>query len=219
MQKIIIISILTGFITGCQFPQQKSEFSTKSQPDSLIQSTDKYDIKAYYPKFEQDATNKVVTGEINKVISDFKSVCEKTPVSDDWNNELYLKTDVSVAKDKYISVVLSIYQYAGGAHGNKTCSSMVINVQSNERYYLTDFFNGNVIETIQKPVRDKLNATLSTSEFVDVGTETLADFSVFSLTDSHITFWFAPYQVATYAEGTQKVSLSIADLPNFKWPE
>lgn len=219
MKNLINVFILSAIIFSCTFNTTKKQKSFEIYNDSIFIENDTYSIKANFPIIDNNLETNIIRDNVEQTIEEFKDNSPKDPSSDSYKNELLISTEIHTVKSNIISIILKYYQYTGGAHGNTFYSSMIINGETNESYQLSDFFEGNIMNMIQKPVRNKLNSTLSTPDFIDVGTETLADFNVFTLTDSSITFWFAPYQVATYSEGTQKVTLNFEDLPNFKWPK
>lgn len=218
MHKHIILLTLPLFI-GCM-PQKKGENTNLSfTNDSIITTTKAAEIKAYYPVFDNQYADSVIKTLVNQQIELFKETAGEEPISENWTNELNIQFEVAQYNEHLVTVVLDQYCFTGGAHGNTLFSKVVMDLKQRRIRILTDFFKGDPLASIQAPVRKQLKAQIDFHDFIDDGTATLKDFEVFSLNDSTITFYFTPYQVAPYAYGSQKVSLPLHSLPDFKKPE
>ena len=131
----------------------------------------------------------------------------KYALEDKMKYEMEVNYEEYFADGGIVSVVFNIYQFTGGAHGNTFIRSFVIDSKNKKRLGLADFFKGNGFKALQKTVREKLKKKLEYDESIDEGTAQPDDFSAFAVTNDKFIFWFSPYQVASYADGLQKVEI------------
>ncbi|MBE2183570.1 MAG: DUF3298 and DUF4163 domain-containing protein [Anaerolineae bacterium] len=138
---------------------------------------------------------------------------------------LYGTYETTQYSEDIVSLVYTIYQFTGGAHGNSYFWT-----------YTFDLVNGNVIsfDDVFLPGSDPL-AVIAPIAAAQI-TETLGDaadaqwiaegtgenpvnYQNFSLSADGITFYFPPYQVAFYAAGAQTVTIPFTDLAGVLAPE
>ena len=217
MQKILILLTLPLFI-GCM-PQKKGNRNTISfTNDSIVSNNNNAEIKAFYPVFGIQYADSVVKNLLDQQIALFRETVGEERISENWTNELNIQFEVAQYNEHLVTVVFDQYWFTGGAHGNTVFSNVVMDIQQRKNYVLTDFFKGNPLTSIQAPVREKLKSEIEFHDFINEGTASLKDFEIFAINDSLITFYFTPYQVAPYAYGSQRISLPLPSLPDFKRP-
>ena len=190
-----------------------------STTDSIIATTNTSDLKVYYPVFENQYADTVVKNMVNRQVELFNETVNEMDITENYTNELHIAYHIDQCQDHLVSVVFDQYWFIGGAHGNTVFSKAVMDVKHQKKYVLNDFFTGDPLTSIQEPVRQILKKLIDFHEFINDGTASTNDFEIFSINDSLITFYFTPYQVAPYAYGSQKVSLPLTSLTNFKLPE
>ena len=111
----------------------------------------------------------------------------------------------------YISFLLRLGGYVGGAHGYENLASFNYDVTAEKEIALSDLFpeDPDYLKTISEFVRRDLRRQLGNNANEDIllaGTEPNAEnFSVFTLLPGSVTFYFVEYQVAPYAAGSSKV--------------
>jgi len=139
--------------------------------------------------------------ETRKIMTDG----DKFPFYTSW-------TPVQVNED-YISFVLRLGGYLGGAHDFHAIASFNYDVKGKSEVALRDLFpnDPNYLKTISNFARKELRAKFGKNANEDMllaGTEpTLENFSVFTILPDSTTFYFGEYQVAPYALGESKVAL------------
>lgn len=218
MQKFIILLTLPFFI-GCMPNRKGNDTALSFTNDSIVSKNNIAEIKAYFPVFENRYADSVVKQLLDQRIALFKESVGEEPISENWTNELNIQYEVAQYNEHLITVVFDQYWFTGGAHGNTMFSNVVIDIQQRKNYNLADFFKGNPLASIQASVREKLKSEIEFRDFINEGTASLIDFEIFAVNDTMITFYFTPYQVAPYAYGSQRISLPLQALPNFKTPE
>lgn len=218
MYKLLALALLTTTI-GCTQQKKGVNHSFAFTNDSIVSTSQSSEIRAYFPVFDHQFADSVVGKMISQQIEQFKEAAGEGSTSDNWTNELNIQFKVEQHNGELVTVIFDQYYFTGGAHGNTIFANAVMDLRKGKTYNLTDFFNANPLASIQGPVREKLKTQIDFQDFINDGTASLKDFEIFSLNDSLITFYFTPYQVAPYAYGTQKVSLPLATLNDFKKPE
>lgn len=168
-----------------------------------------YKFNASYPVFNNEFVDNKISTRINQLKSDFESEIGEVQISENWKNEQGINVQVFYSSQGYISTLFYNYLFTGGAHGNTMLKSLVLDTEMKTELELGDVMKGSYFEKLQDLTREQLKEKLGYEGFVDEGTETVADFSVFVLSNDSISFYFPQYQVASYADGIQKVSFSI----------
>lgn len=116
------------------------------------------------------------------------------------------------------SLLLTIYEYSGGAHGNLGYKSFTYDVATGELYDLFDLFQDefNPMPLLSSLTQAQLLATISDmtdADWIASGTgEDPLNYQQWVLTETELVFLFPPYQVAAYAAGPQMVRIPLTDL-------
>ncbi|MBI1318860.1 MAG: DUF3298 domain-containing protein [Candidatus Hydrogenedens sp.] len=118
---------------------------------------------------------------------------------------------ITLHDDRFFSMIFTSWEYTGGAHGNSYY--IALNLRTPDDGDPAPLELGDVIdpsEESMKVVSDYLIADLKKQEASSVASGattafTADDLPVWTLSRKGITFHFAPYAVASYAEGTFEV--------------
>lgn len=134
-------------------------------------------------------------------------------------NDMFLRR----ADSAVLSVVENIYEYSGGAHGNKYFGSVNIDVATGEDLALEDVIVDlrllpGILETELKEKypdveywTDSLHSMLM--EYVEPTTEDFAPDFTWTLDYEGVTFYFSDYEISSYVDGTQQVTLTYSEYP------
>lgn len=121
--------------------------------------------------------------------------------------------------DQYVSVLLRVGGYSGGAHGYEQIQTFTFDRIKNDIVGIEDFYSTEALKELSSYVVDKLTTQLalaSNSHKSDIDTDLIEEgagpdtdnYSRFTINpDDTITFYFDPYQVAAYAFGEQSVTV------------
>lgn len=190
------------------------------------------------PEFNKKIADVVATGkdEFTEFAIDNWKAYRETSFEDGDPGEFppepypfYVKWEPARVDDSYISFVMRIGGYNGGAHGYENIVSFNYDVIGQKEATLADLFPNDTeyLKTVSEFSRATLLPelikageldTLSADESVAAidnlkamlyaGTEpTPENFSVFTFTDTDITLYFSQYQVAPYVYGEQQVTM------------
>ncbi len=205
IRSFISFSILLTTLVSCDFTG--GVITKPGQADSVAQSGKWGHYVVNYPLYDNSFVDSLVRDFTDSLVTGFKPLL-KYAVEDKMKYEMEVNYKEYFAKPGIVSVVFNIYQFTGGAHGNTFIESIVIDSKNNRRLGLNDLLTGNEFKEVQLLTRKKLKKMLEYNESVDQGTASPDDFSSFAVTDDKYIFWFSPYQVASYADGLQKVEIT-----------
>jgi hypothetical protein len=204
--------------------------STVSQVDSF------YDIKADYPQFGNmdqafnDEIKNLVLGKIDTFKKDAK---------DNWDarnatllpGETFFATPTEpfdfIASwtqtqmgDKYISFVINMYYFTGGAHGANEIYAFNYDVKVKKEISINDFLGNNqqAFLKLSQLANQQVTLRLKSSgmqmdsflmQMIREGTNPTADnYANFNFTDDSLIIYFQQYQVAPGAAGQITITLS-----------
>ena len=206
MIRLVYIFGVILILSSCNFSGGNGVVTDPGQVDSVAQSGNWGSYVIRYPVYGNSFADSLIRTLTDSLVSGFKPMI-KYALEDKMMYEMFVSYEEYFADPGILSVVFNIYQFTGGAHGNTFIESFVIDSKNKKRLFFSDFFKGNDFKNLQKEVRKKLRSKLEYNESVNDGTATPDDFSSFAVTDDKFIFWFSPYQVASYADGLQRVEV------------
>jgi hypothetical protein len=138
-------------------------------------------------------------------------------------NSLTIDYDVVSESPRFVSVLMSVSYYTGGAHGNQTAHAINFDLQQQRELELSHLFESErYLQRLSAVAREKLILAFNEEfgeidEFMDdqirQGTEPLPEhFLEFVVSSEGLTFIFDPYEVAAYAAGPQEVTIAFNEL-------
>ncbi len=175
------------------------------------------------------AQNDLVASTIDPFIqttkNDFLSVLTQGFQPGSGGYELDINTDVVPYSSDVTSLVFSIYNYSGGAHGTSAYQTYTFDLAAGQLVTLEDLFQPNsgylavidplVEQALKTQVGDMIDPT-----WLQQGTgENPENYRHFALGADALTFYFDQYQVAPGAAGTQSVSIPLSALSDVLAPE
>lgn len=130
---------------------------------------------------------------------------------------------VKYNQDGLLSVVLSDYQYAGGAHGSTVQSSYTFDLSTGKNLSLSDlmlpdsgyaaYINSAIRTEIDRRVRTGVLYEFEEGKFTDIGTN-----PEFYLSENGLVFYFQQYAYFPYAAGIQEFLIPYADVESMLKP-
>lgn len=201
--------------------------ATESNSGSEIEQAAVHcELKIDFPIFEDDPAlnaivSKTVKSQITSFWNDYYSVSPddmaKSPTA--RNFELVIGYDDIVRDENYISFLLSVYEYAGGAHGLTSLVPVNYDIKTKKLVSLADVLrpaSKNWLTKLSNEARKQLmekvkKGELSSDEgMIKEGTEPkLENFKIFKIEKGKIKIIFEQYQVAPYSEGLPEITIPI----------
>ena len=126
---------------------------------------------------------------------------------------------ITYLDDHYVCVRADGYEYTGGAHGTPFRQYFVFDRETGARLSLSDVVE-NPVEELQAKVGAAFRALAEKTNFAFESPEdlehTVADGvsyeSPFYLSEAGVVFYYAPYEIASYAEGFPEVTIPYSEL-------
>jgi hypothetical protein len=140
--------------------------------------------------------------------------------------ELDITYDTVTHSDDIYTLLLTIYQFTGGAHGGQEILPYTFDIKNNKLLTLDDIFTSTpdalkLIEPMaQDAIKTAIGADMVQDDMLTSGTApTVDNYQFFALDKDSITFYFQQYQVGPYAIGIQKVTIPLSQLSSVLKPE
>ncbi len=133
-------------------------------------------------------------------------------------NELDITYAVTNHSDTIMSLVFTVYEYTGGAHGTTSVTTFTFDTTNNRLITLDNVFSNttnalNIIKPLAQAAVKAAVGDMNQQDMLDEGTAAdPKNYQAFSLDADSITFYFQQYQVAPGAAGIQKVTIPFAQL-------
>jgi hypothetical protein len=134
------------------------------------------------------------------------------PSADSW--ELNTTCRATTLRATLVSVRCDVYSYTGGAHGMTNASSRTWEVTGDaaRELALADLFTAPFVDVLDAHLTRELKRT-EADWFVSGEMTTVAEnLHTWNVTKEGVAFVFDPYEVGSYAQGTQEVVVPWAAL-------
>lgn len=192
----------------------------KENKINLIDDNIKNIIKIYFPITNYKKLDKTIEKEINKYLVDFKKNINNFPYQKDIYYTLYINYDRYDYKS-YISIILNIETFLGGAHPNHIIKTIVFNKDKNKIINIDDLIknNNNILNDLSNISRNKLNqdgkynnSSFSTDMFNNGTKPNKDNFHNFVFTKDGLKVYFSYYQIAPYYYGETSIIIPYNEL-------
>lgn len=240
MKKIIgyifVFSFLIG-LSGCDSPAMPSARNSHSATlQTVSEETGIYSVQADYPKLDYTETiNTMIKEEIDTEIDLFIEEAQSLELTEEEIEEnnygksgLWITYEIYRLDDAYISIAFdsSIYN-SGAAHPYSYTWVFNYDVKLDKELLLVDMFVPDTMfwEAISSVVVPQLNkqlygdATIEDEWIAEGAGPDPQHFHAFTITEDSFIFHFAPYEVAAYAAGPQRITIPFSELDAILMPE
>ncbi len=184
--------------------------------ETITEETDLHEININYPLItgsDNAVLAETVNQEIKKHIEVFKTNFElaEGELEGHIKNSLTMTYINEFGSDEILSIYFDVYEYySGAAHGLSYVVPFNYDLVNQEVIYLSDMFNGtDYLNVLSKYSQDEF-MRFETMDDTWVKEGTAPDeynFDSFTFSKTGLVFYFDPYQVASYADGVQQVSI------------
>lgn len=216
MKKIQVMFIIVVLaIVGFFFVREKQTKQISTQPSVVVTS----ELFDEFGSFEYQENNLAVSARVpftpeGVLVSDIETFASNyissfiSDMSDGASTASFpynLTLDFEVFESQaIISYVVQGYEFTGGAHGNTFFKSFNYDKSSGAKL--------DVLDIVTSPDQLWTFAALADKELVvqypeGVSGDNPENWSVWYATDTDVTFIFAPYQIASFANGVQEFTI------------
>lgn len=195
--------------------EKKLDYSTIDH--TITTTTKKLEIIVHYPEIHNTVIDQDIKRWAQQLVEKFKITNSEKEIT---IGPYELRADYSITKpsNKAVSIIYTITDYTGGAHGNLEISVFNYNMPTGQPLDLTDIFEdlNSALKIMAKYSYKCLSETLgdmSDEEMLRTGTAPeLDNYNSIALTPKGIRIFFQPYQVAPWAAGPQQIDMTLEDL-------
>lgn len=242
-RKLFILSIsavwllsMVGLLASGIYGKQPSISSLPVNIESVRESDSFFYIQAEYPQFEtagKDFNQEIATlisGKINnfkeesrdnwKARLDTMPANQPVPENPEEPFTFLASWDSAQLNNTYLSLVIKIYYFTGGAHGNEEIHAFNYDMLQNKKIEIKDFFDSaqEALKRISQISTQDIKSQLQSQgwkeddnlkEMVNQGTAPLfKNFQNFNFDSYNLIIYFQRYQVAPGAAGSLTVTIS-----------
>lgn len=215
-------SIIVSLLVAVSFTACVSQNSTVPGVTSIrsLPGNDIYQADMDIPEVDgQPQLNSMISKQINSWYDDFISEAElNSQMVEEYGQPFTFENQwkVPLNDESCVSVLLTAYQFTGGANGVEQMASFTWNKITQKIMPLESFLPLVLAEptlaSLAQICRQELTAALSAEndtnlqEMIQTGTEPIAEnYQIFTISEKGLTIYFQKYQVAPGSAGTQAV--------------
>lgn len=220
MPKLLIVLLLLTLASGFFLFKDKMVNPANGlniQVITVKEESKLYKITAEYPQFAQapsefnDRIHKLITSQIadykKTSLENWQQRQQNDPTTGDFPDNPWSFDSTWTANqlnNQYISFVLRINSFTGGANENQNIYSFNYDLKNKKDLSLSALFGSDYLKVVSNYCSNDLTSRLTNifKEGVDSKEE---NFSRFTFTDDIVTFYFPKAQVVAAFEGEQQV--------------
>ncbi len=215
----IIISILVAVTLLASCVSQKSSVPGVTSIRSLP-GNDIYQADLDIPEIDgAPQLNTLISNQVNSWYDSFISEAElNSQMAEEYGQPFTFENQwkVTLNTDDCTSLLLTAYQFTGGANGVDKMATFTWNKQTNQLMSLEQFLplvlENPTLDGLAEICREELTLALSAGndsdlqEMILTGTEPIPEnYDLFTISDKGLTIYFQKYQVAPGSSGSQAV--------------
>jgi len=232
----VFLMLITGLHTAKIDAQQLIINSLPMNICSVIKSDKLFHIEVEYPQFETAATsfNQTIANLISNKVDGFKkesldnwktkletlSPNQKVPSNPEVPFEFIASWQPTQLNNKYLSFVIKIYYFTGGAHGNEEIYAFNYGMLAKKEININDFLDSSqeALKKISEISAQNIMSQLQSigwkeddnlKGMVNQGTAPVFEnFKNFNFNNYNLIIYFQKYQVAPGAAGSLTVTIS-----------
>ncbi len=174
-------------------------------------------INSIFGKSAEDARNEGL-----KNADEMKKIQDSEYTGSPNKCETYFDYMPKYNQNGLLSMILSDYQYTGGAHGSTLQSSYTLSLKTGQVYELKDLFKSDVdyVSLINDTIRNEIDQKVKEGGLSEITPfETIKDDQDFYLSNNAVVIYFQQYEYFPYAAGIQEFPIDFSVLKDMLKPE
>lgn len=189
--------------------------------DDRLLSTVQYPKIGTVNQAAADRINAVILAEVEASEKEMQDGLKETEGYQSPNKfETYFNYKITYRQGDILSLVLTDYQYFGGAHGDDEQISHTFNLKTGAEYTLADLMKGGseymeyINESVKAAIAERGLAEAQLTEFVSIAGD-----QSYYLTNKGLIVYFQRYEYFPGTAGIQEFEFSYTDLAQYLKPE
>lgn len=177
-------------------------------------------LKGYIAQSFDSIIHQKVRAELQQYRKDMQGMLT-TDYTPSMNYESSFRIDIDYNKENYLVLPTTIYEFAGGAHGNYATLYACYDVLNKKRLQVGDIFKADSA-TLQQLIESQYridNHLKPNDDLTDIYDNTLPLTDNFYFNDIGVCFAYNPYEVAPYARGIIEVLIPYEKLGKYLKPD
>jgi hypothetical protein len=205
------------FIGACTTAKKSAVIPAKTQLKVISVDAYSYKIEIKYPYTGNSGIDKAVDDLIKHQVTRFIRDSGEPKANKDWKYELWIDYTEARFSKSIICFKFEIYEFTGGAHGNTTLITKVLDADGRE-YGLKDIFLSKSqslsrLSAISRQSITKKLGAMADEKWIKEGAAPLEkNYGAFIFTPKNMIVYFGQYQVAPYSEGIIEVKVPLSEI-------
>jgi hypothetical protein len=140
-----------------------------------------------------------------------------------WSGFIKITSHHSTLDDRVLVYTITRSEFFGGAHGMETTLHSNYDLETGDKLTLDDLFTPEGKAALTEQIHAKILTDNNVTDWPMLSEkgcyfapENILPTENFELSEEQITFFYNPYEIACYAQGSTEVKLPIADLVGFR---
>lgn len=132
----------------------------------------------------------------------------------------FLDGEIEQKNAQFLSYKMKRYYFSGGTHGLETTTFLTFDLANGTQVTQSDIFINGFEEPVRKLLVEKLQKEFQErgSDMDNLWIDQILPNDNFALTEKGVKFWFNPYEIAPYSEGSACVTLTYEELKHWLRP-
>lgn len=205
MKKIVLVIAIIAAFAGTAFSEIRIDTLKFTDKDAAKNFSIEINYPAIEGKWDFNLTiENLIESRKNEAYEDIKEMGS----DGEYPYEMFINYSVYYADDNFVSLVMYVYTFAGGAHGGTVAHSINYDLNRSALLKFSDLFEPEALNVISEYCINELNSgdVYSEDDWVKTGAAPKEEnYSAFTITESGLNVIFQQYQVAPYSAGMPEV--------------
>jgi peptidoglycan-N-acetylglucosamine deacetylase len=186
-----------------------------------------FDISVRYPlsivsyDFAQTQIAQFIADSTQNFLSAFSATDLPEFVTSPWF--LDIASEEMAYSDDIISVVMTVSDYTGGAHGNVFYKTFTFDLSTEKQLTLNDLFTApdplpTLFPLVSQELQNQMDGYADLTWIEDGTGLNIDNYQNFAVGEDELIFFFPPYQVAPYAAGSFQVRIPFSAIQTILAP-
>lgn len=208
LKKIVILFIFISFLVGCD-----SNSNIKTDVVSIIEQNDRITVSMHYPITSISDFDKIIKKYIENTYQSF-STEYGSYLKLGYQPELNIDYTYQEVDGRYLNITLKTFIQSGTlAHPIFKIQTFVYDKKNFKLLQLKDFIDENTLKKMVPVIKQQLISNYKECLFIESLSSKInkdfSNYSLFTVQNNNITFYFNPYEISSLNCGIIKIDIPI----------